>query len=83
MMLMSQAGLIQIQTMPEQACQTQQPDPVGFFTDVYQFFQHVSRKMGRKLDMFYNIHGHLIRLSFAGTALTKITQALTLRVSTS
>jgi hypothetical protein len=69
--------------MPKQASQTQQPDPMGFFDNVYQFFQRVSRKAGGTLDKYYDLHGHLIRLSFAGTALTKITNALTLRVSTS
>ena len=50
--------------------------PTGFFADAYQFFQGVSHKVGGALNKFYNLHGHLIRLSFAGPALTKITPAL-------
>ncbi|MCB9100900.1 MAG: serine kinase [Anaerolineales bacterium] len=54
----------------------QHPDPVGFLADTYEFFQHVSQKVGGALNQFYNVHGHLIQLSFAGPALTRITPAL-------
>jgi hypothetical protein len=55
---------------------TEQPDPVRFFADVYEFFRCVSQKAGGTLDEFYNLHGQLVRLSFAGPALTRITPAL-------
>lgn len=52
-------------------------DPIGFFADTYQTFRSVSRKVGGSIDKFYDLHGHLIQLSFLGEALIpKLTPAL-------
>lgn len=52
-------------------------DPIGFFADTYETFRTVRCKVGGSIDKFYNLHGHLIQLSFLGQALIpKLSPAL-------
>jgi hypothetical protein len=52
-------------------------DPIRFFADTYETFQQVRSKVGGSIDKFYNLHGHLLRLSFLGEALIpKLTPAI-------
>lgn len=66
------------QSQPVEAwINTKDLDPIGFFSDTYETFLKVRRQVGGSIDKFYDLHGHLIRLSFLGKALLpKLTSAL-------
>jgi hypothetical protein len=52
-------------------------DPVAFFDNVSRSFEQVVTQTGGTIDRHYNLHGHVIRLRFAGPALIpRITPAL-------
>lgn len=57
--------------------QAAQADPVAFFESTSITFEQVIHHVGGAIDRFYNLHGHTIRLRFAGPALIpRITPAL-------
>src|SRR4029450_897203 len=47
-------------------------DPVGFFHTVHQAFERAERTAGDRVDRFYKIGGHTVRLRFAGSALVPL-----------
>jgi hypothetical protein len=48
------------------------PDPVEFFQMVHQTFGRAERAAGDRVDQFYAIGGHTVRLRFAGSALVPL-----------
>jgi len=65
------------QPQVERWINTKDINPVVFFSDTYDIFLKVNQQVGGSIDKLYNLHGHLLQLSFLGKALIpKLTPAL-------
>ena len=65
------------QPQVERGISTKDLDPIGFFSNTYETYLKVNQQVGGSIDKFYDLHGHLLQLSFLGRALVpKLTAAL-------